>query len=163
MAKEQWKKISVIAGLVSLIIVVAGGIYATGAMVVTVNAKNDATDLKVDTKTEANNLKIDTEIKSVTTSIKSVQENACEDRESVKQLAGIVSGMKVDHDEDYKELKESDHAAAMRDKEQAMHYSQILGHMSQQTAQNRVSNDRGRKMELDMAEIKVQMKTLIPE
>ncbi len=152
MAREQWKKIGAVVGLVSLILIVAGSLFAGGGKVVAVEKDIEAADLK-----------IDSEIKGVNAEIKGVKDNASEDRESVKELAGIVHGMKVEHDEDYEELKESDHAAEMRDKEQAMQYSQILGHMAQQTAQNTVSNDRGRKIELDMAEIKVQMKTLIPE
>lgn len=134
MAREQWKAVGVIGSLIGLLLAIVGIAYASGGKVIAVEKD-----------------------------IESVALNACEDRKSVEKLTGIVDKLEDKQAEDYKELKESDHAAAMRDKEQAMQYSQILGHMAQQTAQNQVSNDRGRKMENDITEMKVQMKTLIPE
>ena len=131
MAKEQWKRVGVVGGMVSLAIVIVGIAWAGGGRVT-----------------------------SVEKDIEHVQTNAAEDRESIKDVATLVTALKEKQASDYKELKQDANDAKLRDERQSTQYTAILSHMQQQTDHVKKADESISDMKGDIGKIQVKIDTL---
>jgi hypothetical protein len=132
MAKEQWKKVGALAAIVSILLVVAGIVWAGGGRVT-----------------------------GVEKDISHVKENAIEDREAIKNVSILVTALKDKQDKDYRELKDDAHRAEVRDERQATQYTAILSHMERQTAHVKKTDESIQKIQEDVTTTKVKVNTLI--
>ena len=131
MAKEQWKKIGTIGGVISLVIVIVGMAWAGGGRVTGVEKDID-----------------------------SVKANAIEDRDSIKNVSILVSALKEKQAADYKELKQDANDAKIRDERQSTQYTAILSHMEQQTEHVKKADESISDMKGDIGKIQVKIDTL---
>lgn len=134
MAKEQWKKVGVIGSLIGLAVVIVGIAWAGGGRVT-----------------------------GVERDIEHVQNNATEDRDSIKDVAILVSALKEKQASDYKELKQDANDAKLRDERQSTQYTAILLHMKQQTEHVRKADESISDMKSDIGKIQVKVDTLIKD
>ncbi len=131
MAKEQWKKIGAIGGLVTLSILIVGMAWSGGGRVT-----------------------------GVEKDIEHVQDNATEDRNSIKDVCTLVSALKDKQASDYKELKQDANDAKLRDERQSTQYTAILSHMQQQTEHVKKADESISDMKGDIGKIQVKIDTL---
>lgn len=147
MADKQWRKIGVYVGGTSLLITVLGSVIGMawgGSSKLTAFEK----DIKANSKDAKAGIKI-------------VTDNQTEDRVAYKELAVIVSDMKQDHANDYKELKQDVNDAKLRDARTATQYTQILSHMQQSTAHDERESKAREQIQIKLTEVQVKVETLI--
>ncbi len=99
-------------------------------------------------------------VTSVEKDIEHVQTNAAEDRESIKDVATLVTALKEKQASDYKELKQDANDAKLRDERQSTQYTAILSHMQQQTDHVKKADESISDMKGDIGKIQVKIDTL---
>lgn len=156
MAKEQWKKIGIISGLVTLglsilILAAAGG------------GKAMAMEKDIESNAKLANKSIENVSLQSTRDIQAVSSNQVEDRASILEIGNLVKSLQDKQNEDYKELKQENNDDKVRAEKIASQFGLILTHMSQQTELGKRQDRSIGDINVSIGKIETKVETLITD
>ncbi len=153
MAKEQWKKIGAISGLVTLGLSIL-------VMAVLGGGKAMAIEKDIEANAKLVTSSIERAAENAGNAVKVVSDNQVEDRNSIIEIASLVKSLQEKQNIDYRELKQENNDNKVRDEKTASEYGLILSHMTQQTAAVSQLSTSLTEVQVNTGKLQAQYETL---